>query len=342
MAAIVNRAIRKIPELHDIHREDVFCCMDDSHGPVVLRKLAEDWPLVQAGLSSSGADVGGYLLKFYQGAPVTVFAGPPEAGGRIFYTDDLSQTNFEQRKSQLDDVLAQIQEQRDSPEPRTIYMGSMTVDYCLPGLREQNSLPPGGRNVSVRIWLGNRSTVAAHYDAMDNIACVCAGRRRFTLFPPEQLANLYVGPLDFTPAGQPVSMVDVRNPDLDRFPRYTEALKYAQTAELEPGDAIYIPAMWWHHIEGLEAMNVLVNHWWRDVPAYMGAPGDALLHAILEIRDLPARQRKVWREIFDHYVFGFMEEAVEHVPRDRRGVLGDLDDDAARKIRALLRNKLNR
>lgn len=338
----MNQARQEIPERRDVDREDAFSCVDADSGPVVFRGLAADWPLVQTAVSAEADEVGDYLLGFYQDAPVTTFVGPPEAGGRIFYSDDLDRTNFEQSRFRLDNVLARIQEQHDSPAPRTIYMGSMAIDYCLPGLRAQNSLPQGDRNVSVRIWLGNRSTVAAHYDVMDNIACVCAGRRRFTLFPPEQLANLYVGPLDFTPAGQPVSMVDVRNPDLDRFPRYAKALEHAQTAELEPGDAIYIPAMWWHHVEGLEALNVLINHWWRDVPPHMGAPGDALLHAILGIRGLPATQRKVWQEIFDHYVFRFAEESVEHIPRDRRGVLGELDEDAARKIRALLRNKLNR
>src|SRR5206468_367295 len=83
--------------------------------------------------------------------------------------------------------------------------------------------------------------------------------RRFTLFPPEQLQNLYVGPLDFNPAGQAISLVDHAAPDLERFPRYAEALQHAQVAELEAGDAIFIPSMWWHAVEALAPFNALVK-----------------------------------------------------------------------------------
>ncbi len=111
---------------------------------------------------------------------------------------------------------------------------------------------------------------------------------------------------------------------------------------LEPGDAIFVPSMWWHHVEALEPFNILVNHWWRDTPDHFGPPGDALLHAILNIRELPRHERDAWRAFFDHYVFSADEERVAHIPPERLGVLGPLDPDAGRRIRHLLRNKLNR
>jgi len=137
-------------------------------------------------------------------------------------------------------------------------------------------------------------------------------------------------------------MVDFHEPDFERYPKFRQALDAGMTATLEPGDAIYIPSMWWHHVEGLEAFNLLINHWWRDAPAYMAPPGDALLHAILGIRDLPDAQRKAWQVFFNHYVFEADSESVEHIPPDSRGLLGELDEDTARRIRATLRNKLNR
>ncbi len=333
--------MNEIREIKDFDRNGVLQRLSSETGPVVMRGLAADWPLVQASQQSNAA-ANQYLLGHYQGAPVTAFVGEPASGGKIFYRDDLTEKNFQQSKSQLDWVLDQISASAEDASAPSIYMGSMALSYCLPGLKEQNSLPFGDAEATVRIWIGNRSTVAAHYDVLENIACVCAGQRRFTLFPPDQLANLYVGPLDFTPAGQAISLVDLHEPDFEKFPRFADALEHAQTALLGPGDAIFIPSMWWHHVEGLESLNILINHWWRNGPAHAGAPGDALLHAILSIRDLPEDQRVAWKGMFDHYVFEANDGSISHIPVARRGVLGELDEDAARKIRATLRANLNR
>lgn len=337
----MTQARTKIREIADVNVEDSFRQVSAQTGPVVIRDLVSDWPLVKSARVSN-AEIGRCLLEYATDAQVTAFIGEANTTGRIFYTDELAATNFRQIRTQLGWVLDQLQQAESDPAPPTIYMGSMALDHCLPGFSDHNSLPRHDVQATVRIWIGNRTTVAAHYDVMDNIACVCAGRRRFTLFPPDQLANLYVGPIDFTPAGQPISLVDLAAPDFETYPRFAEALEHAQTAELGPGDAIFIPAMWWHHVQGLDSLNILINHWWRDVPAYMGAPGDALLHAILNIRALPQEQRTIWRGIFDHYVFASGSATTAHIPKDRRGVLGELDDNAARKIRTLLRNKLNR
>lgn len=330
-----------IRELTGVDASQALEAVVGETAPVIFRGLVSDWPLVNKSRVSN-AESSRYLLENYENAPVTAFLSESDIGGRIFYSDDLAETNFAQIKTGLDEVLERLHEYESDPAPPTVYMGSAALDYCLPGLREQNSLPLGDLQATVRIWIGNRTTIAAHYDVLENIACVCAGRRRFTLFPPEQLANLYVGPIDFTPAGQSISLVDLDVPDFDKYPRFAEALEHAQSAELEPGDAIFIPSMWWHHVKGLESFNILINHWWRNTPAYLGAPGDALLHAILSIRDLPVEQRGAWKTFFDHYVFDAVGETSDHIPSDRRGALGDLDENAARKIRATLRNKLNR
>lgn len=337
----MNGPINAISERSAPNQAEVFAQLARQNTPVVLRGLTADWPLVRAGREST-ATASEYLLAHYNGQPVTAFVAEENIDGRLFYTDSLRETNFKQIRTDLEWVLEQISDRGTVASPSTVYMGSTALDYCLPGISETNSLPAADIQPSVRIWIGNRSRVAAHFDVMNNVACVCAGRRRFTLFPPDQLANLYVGPLDVTPAGQQVSLVDLKNPDFDTHPRFREALKHAQVAELLPGDAIFIPGMWWHHVEGLEDFNILINHWWLDVPAHMGAPADALLHAILNIRDLPEAHRAAWREIFDHYVFAPSPESLAHIPEASRGVLGPLDAASARQLRALLRNKLNR
>ena len=309
--------------------------------PLVLRGLAGEWPMVKASRQSS-SDAVGYLRGYYQDATVCAFVGDASADGRVFYNEDLSGFNYESKMIRFDHVLDMLEQHAGDAQPPLIYVGSTTVDVCLPGFRRDNDVGFGEYTPLASIWVGNRTRIAPHHDLPDNVACSVAGRRRFVLFPPEQLENLYVGPIDFTPAGQAISLVDVRYPDFEKFPRFRRALREARMAELEPGDAILIPSMWWHYVESLDSFNVLVNYWWRKSPAYMGPPIDVLMHALLTIRDLPAEQRRAWKGIFEKYIFDANEEFVAHIPEHRRGVLSPLDERGARELRARLLNRLNR
>jgi hypothetical protein len=309
--------------------------------PAVLRGLVANWPAVRAGLESNAA-ADAYLRRFYQDATVAAMLGAPDIGGRFFYNGDLSGFNFKIVRIKLDAVLDEVARQSSMVNSPSIYVGSTTLDTCLPGFRAENDLALGSRQPLVSIWLGNRTRIAAHHDLPDNIACVVAGHRRFTLFPPSELANLYIGPLDLTPAGQAISLVDFAKPDYERFPRFAEALKSAQVAELGPGDAIFIPSMWWHHVESLDALNVLVNYWWRQSPAYMDSPINALMLTLLTVRDLPEAQRKAWQNLFRHYVFEADERTAAHIPAEARRVLGPIDADLAREVRSRLLQRLNR
>jgi len=312
-----------------------------SSEPVVLRGLVRHWPMVQAAQESPAA-AEAYLRRFYDQATVNAVFGEPGQRGRLFYNEDLSGFNFQAVRANLDRVLDEIRKQSHAEHPAGVYMGSTSVDEVLPGFRAANDIQLDGYDPLVFIWLGNRSRIAAHFDLPDNIACCAAGRRRFTLFPPEEIANLYPGPIDFTPAGQTISMVDFDEPDFERFPKFQKALGKAQLAELGPGDAVFIPSMWWHHVEGLDHLNVLVNYWWRPVPAYMDTPANVLEYALLALRGLPRHQREAWRSLFDHYVFDFEEESIQHIPENCRGVLAPMDEMAARRLRAKLLKKLNR
>ena len=206
----------------------------------------------------------------------------------------------------------------------------------MPGFTRENALSLIDPAVVPRVWIGNRVTVQTHYDVSYNMACVIAGRRRFTLFPPEQLTNLYVGPLEFTLAGQPISMVRLDAPDHERYPRFRAALATAQAADLEPGDALFIPYMWWHHVESLEPFNVLVNYWWDDSPPWNGSPFEALCHALMSVHSLPPHKRAIWEKVFQHHVFEESGEATAHLPPQRRGIQGPLDQRLAAHIRAWL------
>ena len=87
---------------------------------------------------------------------------------------------------------------------------------------------------------------------------------------------------------------------------------------------------------------MLVNYWWRDAPAFLGKPEDALLHAILAVRDLPEPDKARWRAMFEHYVFDNGIEVAGHLPEEARGILAPLTPDTAGRIRAKLLRGLSR
>jgi hypothetical protein len=311
--------------------------------PAVLKGLVSAWTLVRTGLES-GADARRYITSFYNGRPVDFSFGDPDTGGRAFYKEDFSALNTKVRRERLDRVLAEIESHLDDERPPMYYIASLPVDSCIPGFRAQNDLDLAAQGIDAppAIWIGNRTIASCHYDAPNNIACVAVGRRRFTLFPPEQIFNLYPGPLDPTPGGQAVSTVDFAAPDFDKYPNFRAALAAGQSAELEPGDALFVPSMWWHHVEGLSSFNTLVNYWWSSAPPHIPTPMNALYHAMWTVRDLPEREKLAWRNVFEYYVFGPSGRAGAHLPEHARGMLGPVDDDRARQIRAMLLNKLNR
>jgi hypothetical protein len=304
--------------------------------PVLLRGQAAEWQAVREAKKGDRA-IAEYLAGFGGGKPLKVLIGPPEIGGRFFYRDDMRGFNFQRQQVPLRNLMGELlklAEQRVE-SPQAIYADAAAAPEHLPGWREANpfDLPPV--DALPRLWIGNAMQVPAHFDASPNLAVCVAGRRRFTLFPPEQVANLYLGPIDNTLAGPPNSMVDPDAPDLERYPRFSEALAHAQIAELEPGDALFIPSIWWHHVRAFDRLNVLVNYWWAyDSSA---TPFLAFVHALMSVRDLPPEQKKAWRAWFDHLVFGEdADQAAAHLPAHAQGVMGPASRERTEKIRHYL------
>lgn len=139
---------------------------------------------------------------------------------------------------------------------------------------------------SVSVWL--------HYDVMDNILCQIVGVKKVTLFPPSQWNNLYM-------VGSSSPLLSMSNPDLERFPKFVEAQKHMIEVTLHPGDVLYVPALWFHHLETLESpdggddysisINVFYEHFEsklydskdlygnKDVPQYAALRSNIVSHA---------------------------------------------------------------
>lgn len=310
--------------------------------PVIVTGFVESWPLVAAGRQSAHAAMD-MLTSHYGGAPLTGYVGAQDAGGRFFYDAALTGFNFDRGRAPLPHYLDMIRADPQGEGP-AIYIGSTDVDQYFPGLRTHNDLPPlfGDAMPTVSLWIGNRTVAATHYDASHNLACCLVGRRRFTLFPPDQVGNLYPGPIEPTPGGQVVSMVDPAAPDLTRYPRFAAALEACEIADLAPGDMLFYPALWWHQVEALDGFNIMMNYWWDSAPPFIDTPMATLLHGLLSIRSRPDAERAAWRALFDHYLFGPQDAARDHLPPHAQGPLAPLTPVEARRLRAMVMHRLNR
>ncbi|GAC18239.1 cupin-like domain-containing protein [Paraglaciecola arctica] len=329
---------KAIPEYRDLSAKQLFDEVVPEQQPIVLRGFAGDWPMVAAAKKTPN-EFKEYLCRHYNGKKVTISAAPYNedkcADKRFFYNDDLSGFTFVSAQERLDLFLRRLIDLKNEEQGPALSMQSALTESILPGLLEDNPsdfFP----NVKPRLWVGNEGVVDTHYDGTDNIACVVAGRRRFTLFAPDQTSNLYPGPLEFTPAGVPVSLVNLRKPDFDRYPRFKTALHNAYHVELAPGDALFIPMLWWHHVESLDKINGLMNYWWNGSFAEDAtSPNflDSMKIAILAMRDLTPKQRDAWRCLFDHYLFKQGVDPVSYIPKHQHHLLGELSPDYIRVVK---------
>jgi hypothetical protein len=317
---------RSLSDAEDFNRIAAKC------EPVILRGICSDWPATKAA-AESWETLAAYLASRDSGLPSQAFVGSPSISGRYYYSDDFSGFNFDRVDMPLSDALARMAAAARDPEVSSLYFGSIPADDHVRGFSDDNRLAIIPEHVQPRLWLGNASFVSAHYDTFDNVACVVAGSRRFTLYKPETIGALYPGPIDFTMAGPPVGLAVGSERGDPRFPRFEAVRDQAVVAELEPGDALFLPKLWWHQVEATGGLNMLVNYWWDAFPSGPDAPYTAMMLAMIAIAERPIQERKAWRAFFDHYVFRPDGHPLAHLPAEKHGILGPLKENYGR-IRA--------
>jgi len=253
---------------------------------------------------------------------VRVASLPAAEQGRLSHRDAAGRVpNWEERRMAFSGFVDALGRLLERPTGAVLALQSVPLREDLPELAAgiRHPLVPG---VPGRLWAGPRMRGDTHYDQHHNLACVLAGRKRFLLFPPDCLPDLYPSPFEGTHVGAPLSLVDPLAPDLVRHPRFAAALARARTVELGPGDVLFLPAYWWHHVETLEPA-VMVNFWWSDLSAREAAAASACFwHALRVLRELPAPHRQLFARLFDCFVFERDGPPYAHLPESEQGVAG--------------------
>ena len=124
------------------------------------------------------------------------------------------------------------------------------VEDWLPLLPQafRKTLDDATRYFAAGLMIGPKNAqIGLHYDFLDTHAYLAqiVGKKRCVLFSPEDSDALYSG------------KVNVDKPDFDQFPLFRNATAYE--CILEPGELLFIPSHWWHHVVSLEK-SITVNY----------------------------------------------------------------------------------
>lgn len=241
-AADAGPAVRAVPRIAGLSRRELFTRFVGPRAPVVLAGLVAEWPAVQLwsleALASTHPDVTVTTARLAEGVVVMdrrrgLLQGPERLAAFLAALRSGARDRY--MMAPLDELPAALR--RDIPTPS--HLDGTTVQ-------------------SAKLWIGSAGTVSGlHFDLADNLHAQVSGRKRFTLVAPAQSACVYPNSFfDGVPNG---CRVDVERPDYARYPRLREVETFV--AELGPGDVIYLPRGWWHHVRTLET-GISVNFWW--------------------------------------------------------------------------------
>jgi hypothetical protein len=112
------------------------------------------------------------------------------------------------------------------------------------------------RIFAVNLWVGNKTRSGLHFDNADNLFGQVYGKKKALMVSPVYSKFLY--PFTDNPSK---SQVDPDAPDFIRHPK--SARIEVWSCELEPGDGLFMPRGWWHHITA-EDISISVNCWHGD------------------------------------------------------------------------------
>ncbi|KAK5861565.1 hypothetical protein PBY51_022950 [Eleginops maclovinus] len=141
---------------------------------------------------------------------------------------------------------------RKEPADMSKQFPGLAEDFLIPQFFEPDQFFSSVFRISscgLQLW--------THYDVMDNLLAQVTGRKRVVLYSPQDALHLYL-------SGDKSEVLDIDSPDLNHFPDFVKAKRHE--CVLEPGDLLFIPALWFHNTRALQ-FGVGVNVFWRHLPA---------------------------------------------------------------------------
>jgi hypothetical protein len=218
-----------------VSREEFFSRYHRQNHPVILTDMMDQWPAMTRWTPD-------YLKRICGDEIVQIMSGRD--------SDPHYEIRSENRKTPM----------RFGEYVDKVVTAGQTNDFYLVAQNEfmqttggkrlyDDILPPPDylddrRDGYIFMWFGPGGTVTPlHHDTADIFLAQVQGRKRVTMIPASNKALVYnhIGVF---------GEVDCEHPDYIRHPLYRYAEK--TVFELSPGEILFIPVNWWHHIRALD------------------------------------------------------------------------------------------
>lgn len=124
------------------------------------------------------------------------------------------------------------------------------------------------------LWVGAIVTSRIHFDALDNVHACISGTKLFHLYPPSALTNIYPNPWKEGALNNFSSIESIFLVNRAQHAKFFQNVK-CWRAEVKAGEAIFIPAGWWHEVFTFQEA-VSANIWFKPNPVARFRP--TLMH----------------------------------------------------------------
>ena len=205
-----------------------------------------------------------YMHGLLKGQRVHFTYLPPQLEGDLgFGADGRPNVSFFTHKSSATDFLEGLLRCVLEPGYGVAYAQSRPLN-AFPKIAARVELEHHvGRlpRASARIWIGSGGHVnALHFDCFANFLFLVAGQKRVCLFPPDSFADLEPTPPRRGIGGATSTRIKLLALSRAERTRLRPLFARGVYVVLRPGDGLFIPPNWWHHVEG-RRFNVMANVW---------------------------------------------------------------------------------